>query len=284
MLTAGYGNMGLVRAFCATFSPMRPANTPRKMAEDHTQVLRPIERIGVNEQILSRLKEFLEQKHLKVGSRLPSERDLAALLRVSRPSVREVLRALAILGIVKSKQGDGTYLAASLHRVLNLPDQVLTLQESLDLVELAEARSAIEPVVTSLAAARASRDDLNGIHNQLLEMKRSFDDRRRFLQHDLEFHLSIMRACGNDVLKRMMSVVLEKLFDHSQQVAQNYSNLSGIWALHETVYKALCRRDARQARAAMVRHMKISRAENSRFSVQSPKPGLSCESIRDRRS
>jgi GntR family transcriptional regulator, transcriptional repressor for pyruvate dehydrogenase complex len=249
---------------------MAATNTAGERTENHAEVLRPIERVGINEQILSRLKEFLEQKHLKVGSRLPSERELASLLRVSRPSVREVLRALAILGIVKSKQGDGTYLAASLHRVLNLPDQVLTLQASLDLVELAEARSAIEPVVTSLAATRASRDDLIRIHDQLLEMKRSLEDRRRFLQHDLEFHLSIMRACGNDVLKRMMSVVLEKLFDHSQQVAQNYSNLSRIWALHEAVYKALCRRDAREARAAMLRHMKISRAENSRLSNQSP--------------
>jgi GntR family transcriptional repressor for pyruvate dehydrogenase complex len=245
---------------------MPPTNAARKRLQDDAEVLRPIERVGVNEQILSRLKEFLEQKHLKVGSRLPSERDLAALLRVSRPSVREVLRALAILGIVKSKQGDGTYLSASLQRVLSLPDQVLTLQESLDLVELAEARSAIEPVVTSLAATRASRDDLIRIHDQLLEMKRSLEDRRRFLQHDLEFHLCIMGACGNDVLKRMMSVVLEKLFDHSQQVAQNYSNLSKIWALHDAVYKALCRRDAPEARAAMVRHMKISRAENSRLS------------------
>lgn len=247
---------------------MAPSNIARKKIDDPDDVLRPIERLGVNQQILSRLKAFLEQKHLKVGSRLPSERDLAALLRVSRPSVREVLRALAILGIVKSKQGDGTYLATSLQRVLNLPDQVLTLQESLDLAELAEARSAIEPVVASLAATRASRDDLARTQHQLLEMKRSLHDRRLFLQHDLEFHLSVMRACGNDVLKRMMSVVLEKLFEHSQQLAQNYSNLARIWDLHETIYTSLSRRDPRAARVAMVRHMKISRADNSRIPPQ----------------
>lgn len=231
--------------------------------EASEQLLRPIERTGINEQILSRLKVFLEQKQLKVGSKLPSERHLAALLHVSRPSIREVLRGLAILGIVKSKQGDGTYLAASLGRVLNLPDQFLTLQEGLDLVELAEARSAIEPVVASLAASRASRDDLLQVRAHLQEMRRNVEDRLLFLQHDFEFHLSIMRACGNDVLKRMMSVVLEKLFDHSRQVAQNYGDLTKIWGLHETIYEALCQRDRRAARAAMVRHMKVSRVENS---------------------
>lgn len=240
----------------------------REAFGDSDRLLRPIERVGVNEQILSRLKSFLEQKRLKVGSRLPSERNLATLLHVSRPSVREVLRGLAILGIVKSKQGDGTYLAASLSRVLNLPDQILTLQESLDLVELAEARSAIEPVVASLAATRASREDLTRIHSQLLEMKRSLEDRRRFLQHDLEFHVAITQACGNDVLKRMMSVVLEELFHHSQQVAQNYVDPAKSWVLHDAIYKSLRRREPRAAAAAMVRHMKISRAWNARFSSQ----------------
>jgi GntR family transcriptional regulator, transcriptional repressor for pyruvate dehydrogenase complex len=235
----------------------------RAQLKGSEQLLRPIEKVGVNEQILSRLKRFLEQKHLKVGSRLPSERDLAALLRVSRPSVREVLRALAILGVVKSKQGDGTYLSASLSKALNLPDQILTLQERLDLVELAEARSAVEPVVASLAAARASRANLLLIHQELQEMKRSLADRFRFLQHDLQFHLALMQACGNDVLKRMMSVVLENLFDHRREVAQNYSDLSKILQLHETIYKALHRRDPQAARAAMIRHMEVSKVEST---------------------
>lgn len=240
-------------------------NRVRKALGNSEKLLRPIERTGINEQILSRLKEFLDQKHLKVGSKLPSERNLAALLHVSRPSIREVLRGLAILGIVKSKQGDGTYLAASLQRVLNLPDQILTLQESLDLVELAEARSAIEPVVAALAAERASRDDLHKIRAQFQSMKDYRGDRIRFLQHDLEFHLAIMQACGNDVLKRMMSVVLEKLFDHSRQVAQNYGDLSEILALHETIFKALRDRDPQGARVAMARHMKVSKNENARL-------------------
>lgn len=259
-------------ALMARIETLSPKN-PDRNSEDPELLLRPIERVGINEQILSRLKSFLEQKHLKVGSKLPSERNLAALLQVSRPSIREVLRGLAILGIVKSKQGDGTYLAASLHRILSLPDQILTLQESLDLVEVAEARSAIEPVVASLAATRASQEDLHRVREQLQKMKESLEDRIRFLQHDLEFHLAIMKACGNEVLKRMMSVVLEKLFDHGRQVAQNYSDLSKIWTLHEEIYQALCRRDSRAARAAMIRHMKVSKADNARLTRSQPSAG-----------
>lgn len=239
-----------------------PIESNRDEMDESMHLLRPIERTGINQQILERLKEFLEQKQMKVGAKLPSERRIAALLHVSRPSIREVLRGLAVLGLVKSRQGDGTYLVASLGKVLSLPDQFLALQESLDLVELAEARSAIEPVVAALAAARASQEDLARVHEQLHEMKRSLKARLRFLQHDFEFHLSIARACGNDVLKRMMSVVLEKLFDHSSRVAQNYGDLLEIWKLHELIYLALCAHDERAARAAMIRHMKVSKAEN----------------------
>lgn len=72
-------------------------------------------------------------------------------------------RSLAINGIVNSKQGDGTYLAASLHNVLSLPDRILTLQ-GVGLVELAEARSAIEPMLASLAALPVSHGGLDQIH------------------------------------------------------------------------------------------------------------------------
>src|SRR5579871_6459794 len=89
-------------------------------------LLRPIERVTVNQQVVARLKSFLQSENVRVGSKLPSERRLASMLNVGRPSIREVLRSLNILGIVKSKQGDGTYLISSIHRLLSDPDHILT--------------------------------------------------------------------------------------------------------------------------------------------------------------
>lgn len=225
-------------------------------------MLPPIERVGVNAQILDRLKIFLEQKHLTIGSRLPSERQLAGLLQVSRPSVREALRALRLFGIIESRQGDGTYLAASPAPLANLPDQA-TLEESLDLVELAEARTALEPIVASLAAQRASDDDLKQIAAHLKGMRESVDDRERFMDHDLQFHLAITRACGNRVLKKMMLIVLETLFKHQETVARHYADLMQILKLHTMIYASLARRQPLEARASMTRHMKVSKIQNS---------------------
>lgn len=236
----------------------------RTDAKIPSELLRPIEKVTVNQQVIARLKSFLESEHLKVGSMLPSERRLAAMLGVSRPSIREVLRALNILGIIKSKQGEGTYLVTSIHKLLTDPDHVLTFQESLDLAELAEARSAVEPAVASLTATRASREELQEIQEHLQGMKRGLRNRAEFLEHDLLFHLAVLKACGNDVLKRMMSVVLRGLFDHGAQLVQNYSDLSDIYRLHENIFDALRHHDPRAAQSTMTRHMQVSRKENVR--------------------
>jgi GntR family transcriptional repressor for pyruvate dehydrogenase complex len=232
--------------------------------------LRPIERTAVSQQILSRLKAYLDQESMKVGSKLPSERQLAAMLSVSRPSIREALKALSILGIVKPKQGHGTYLASSLRKTLNRPEEILTLQESLDLAELAEARLAIEPHVASLAAQRVSKEDLALIREELDSMRHNLNDRPQFLHHDLQFHLCINRVCHNGVLRRMMSVVLETLFGHFGRVAENYGDLAKILSLHENIYEALRRHDPRKARSAMIQHMRVSQNENRRLSHQAP--------------
>ncbi|HZT68487.1 MAG TPA: FadR/GntR family transcriptional regulator [Terriglobia bacterium] len=227
-------------------------------------LLRPIERVTVNQQVVARLKSFLQSENVRVGSKLPSERRLASMLNVGRPSIREVLRSLNILGIVKSKQGDGTYLISSIHRLLSDPDHILTFQESLDLAELAEARFIIEPTIASLAAKRASREELSQIEAHLRGMHGSLNDRTKFLEHDLQFHLSIVKACGNDVLKRMMSVVLKGLFDHGAQLVKNYSDLGAIYRLHTDIFRAIENHDSRRAHSAMVCHMRVSKKENVR--------------------
>jgi DNA-binding FadR family transcriptional regulator len=104
------------------------------------------------------------------------------------------------------------------------------------------------------------------IHQELDYMGRNLEDRAQFLHHDLHFHLYIGKACGNRVLKRMM----EALFSHMRRIAENYSDLDNILRLHENTYQAFRRHDQRQARSAMIEHMRVSRKENRRWSPEVP--------------
>jgi GntR family transcriptional repressor for pyruvate dehydrogenase complex len=235
-----------------------------------SSALRPIKRESLNQQIFSRLEAYLEQGHLKVGSQLPSERQLATLLGVSRPSIREVLKALSILGIVKSRQGQGTYLVTSFGTLLERPDGQLNLRQRVDLVEVAEARSTIEPIVASLAAVRASDQELREINRELEAMRGSVKDGVLFLQHDLQCHRLILKACGNVVLQRMLAPALEHLYSYRQKLKAYGDRQPRMLKFHENVVRALRSRDSRAARRAMSQHMKEARAFYLRLSRTEP--------------
>ena len=202
----------------------------------------------------------MDQEQLKVGSKLPSERKLAAMLNVSRPSLREVLRALGLLGIVKPKQGEGTYLTISPRDFLMDPHQSLVMEETLDVVELAEARALIEPIIASLVATRASEEDLASLRQHLDGMRENLQNYPQFMHHDHQFHLCLIGACGNSLLRRMMLVLIDTLFHHRQMVAQVLAiraDLRELMPLHQRILDAVCRRNARAAHLAMVNHMKL---------------------------
>lgn len=229
------------------------------------ELLRPIERVAVNEQILSRLKALIEHNHLKVGSKFPSERQIASSLKVSRHSVREALSALGILGVIKRAQGQGTYLASSLPKPLNRPEQILGFQKSLDVVELWEGRVALEPYIASLAAVRASEEDWRLIGEQLEGMCNNLQDPGEFAHYDLRFHLSVAKACGNKTLEKISSVLLERFFHRSDQlrildyargVPRKHGELLAFVADHEGILKALRHRNPALARSRMIHHLR----------------------------
>jgi len=232
-----------------------------------SEFVRPIERPNLNQQILLHLVAYLERAHLKTGSKLPPERQLARMLHVSRPSVREVLRALTILGLLKPRQGKGTYLVGSPRSLLSRQDHAFTLEEHLDLGEVAEARFAIEPIIASLAAERASEAEIAGISAELQSMCRNLNDREAFIEHDLQFHTRMLDACGNAVLRKIMRFVYENLSDYRRRIAQ-YGDLKRVVKLHESIVDALRRHDPRAARMAMTRHMRFMRLTQTRLKRQ----------------
>jgi GntR family transcriptional repressor for pyruvate dehydrogenase complex len=234
-------------------APGKPA--PKNSSARDGALLRPIEKVSLNEQILHRLKLFLHQQRFAAGAKLPSERKLAEMLQVSRPSIREALKALSILGIVEPRRGEGTFVKSSLKRKLIPRDDPGNFRDSLDLAELAEARLAIEPFVASITAARASRSDLRRMREHLDAMRENLHDRPRFLHHDLQFHLRIIDACGNSVLKKVLSTVLESLFADAAHIARNFADLPRIHDFHERIFAAIRNHDSKGARLAMIRHM-----------------------------
>ena len=240
-------------------------------------LLRPIKRVAVNEQILSRMKAYLEHQDVKIGSRLPSERQLAAMLRVSRPSIREVLRSLSGLGIVTPMQGRGTYLTASLPEALHDGERVFKIRGDLYLLELWETRMAIEPFLAWLAAARCSPEDLQEMEEQNESMSKAMAQYKKdYLQSDLQFHLCIAKACGNGTLTGIASTVLKAFFTKAMELFRGVSrglkfsetDCGLTLTEHKKILSAFSRHDQNSARSAMTQHFERDRRIGEDYDVQ----------------
>jgi DNA-binding FadR family transcriptional regulator len=154
---------------------------------------------------------------LRRGDKLPSERDLAATMEISRPTLREAVRILAEAGVVEVRRGPGggIFVAGDV-----VPVELVRERSSLRLEEVAdvlEARRLVEPGVARLAAQRASEQDLAALERSVEEMRAICErgytnlDEERFLQLDLQFHLGLARAAGNPTVEALMRSLLRQL-------------------------------------------------------------------------
>ena len=123
----------------------------------------PIKRSGLAEEISTRLISLIKEKLLQPGDKQPPERELAAMLNVSRPSLREALRALAILNIIEIRQGDGTYVSSlDTELLVEHLDLIFSLDDS-TILQLFEVRKIFEPEIAALAAARITADQIQAM-------------------------------------------------------------------------------------------------------------------------
>src|SRR3954447_25789676 len=164
-----------------------------------------VTRDALPDQIASRLIGLIQERQLKAGDRLPAERELAASMGVSRSSLREALRALAMLGVTEMRHGDGTYLTSLEPDALMRPvGLVLALSDS-GMKELFEARKLVEPGLAALAAERI--EDASEILDCAARSTDARADAEAFMWNDIELHALIARAADNAILCQLLASI-----------------------------------------------------------------------------
>jgi len=205
--------------------------------------------------VADRIRVLIRDGGLTAGARLPSERELAHQLGISRPSLREALIALEIEGRIEIRGGSGVYVCAAAPAELGVTP---TLGESP--AELMHARVVVEGAVATLAAARVDKAALDRVREALEAMRADVAAGRKPVEADRRFHLSIAEMSGNTVL----AGVVGTLFDGrhgaiSTHMSGRVESVSPPWmdALgeHEAILRALESRDPQAASAAMCRHL-----------------------------
>jgi GntR family transcriptional repressor for pyruvate dehydrogenase complex len=206
-------------------------------------------------QIADQLSTLIASGEFAEGSRLPSERDLATQLGVSRPSVREALIALEVAGKVEVRVGAGIFVAAR-RPVAAAPDPS---KEGQGPFELLRARWLVEGEIAAEAARSAKPDELDIVRNAVAEMARNQNQRREADAADRNFHLGIAEATHNsalvsvvqDLWDRGRGAIWKRMEHHFQTPELRAATLRD----HRAILAALEARDSRGARAAMRRHL-----------------------------
>ena len=174
--------------------------------------------------IVEQVRDLIKEGKLKPGDKLPPEQVLAEKFGTSRPSVREALSALEILGITESRGGKGNFIKDTPRSPL-YEQKVMELEEEESPFELLEARKAVEIEIAELAAKKATTKDIDAISESLNEMKGALSNIPRMMELDGEFHPSIARAAHNNLLFSMMiyltDILKEKLWINLKEKSGN---------------------------------------------------------------
>lgn len=219
--------------------------------------LQPIPRSPLYEQVVERLREFIDVQKLKPGDRLMSERDLAVQLGVSRTSVRQALTALRVLGLVEIKHGDGVFLLHPPRDVIpSLASEIVGSE--VDHPMIWEVREAIEVQAARLAARRRSAADLRAMHKTLELMEMAVAGGDDGIAEDRRFHHAIVEAAGNALLRQLT----EQLTDVIDRTSEASLTLAGRPQVsldaHWSILGAIERQDEATAAEEMRQHVMTS--------------------------
>lgn len=159
------------------------------------------------EEIANRLLGLIGEQELRPGDKLPAERELAQMMGVSRPVLREALRALAIMRVVDIRQGTGTYITSLEPQQLISHLDFVFPKDSVALLKLFEARRVVEIGNVRLAAARIGRDEVARLQDLVHALAGAIDEPDRFSDLDIAFHTSVCDAADNFLLTQFMNIV-----------------------------------------------------------------------------
>src|SRR6516164_9020644 len=216
-------------------------------------------RKAIGQQVVSRILELIRTGSLRAGDRLPAERELIEIFGISRPSLREALRALSTLGVVRSQHGGGAYVSDLDARTLLAPlDFYLSLTKA-NFADAFDSRRVIEIEIARRAAARATPANIHDLRDIIEAHKTLPEDPVGFRILDTRFHEKLSEIAGNAVLQRIAYGLynLGLDFQHFDLRARRDPGLIARSTHdHAEIAAAIVARDPEEAVRAMAKHIR----------------------------
>ncbi|HER24717.1 MAG TPA: FadR family transcriptional regulator [Candidatus Atribacteria bacterium] len=213
--------------------------------------------IRLYESVLDQIVALIKNNELKPGDKLPPERELAEKLSISRGSLREAFRVLESRGLIKSKPGGGRFIRDIRKSDPNDTENILLSLEKSSILELLEAREIFEVKIVTLAAQRATVEDIESIEKALNKMngEGSLEDDLK-TESDTDFHLAVASASHNFVFVNIIKLHLDLLKDTREKTQQIPGRREERWREHQKILQAVKEHEPEKAGEAMLEHLR----------------------------
>ena len=223
-----------------------------------------VSRVRVFEQAAEQIEALVASGYFSSGQKLPTEQELCDQFHVSRSTIREALRVLEAGGIVEIRRGLGAYIAPPQDKIRKLEDLAVWLHQREETFEqVLEVREFIEGLAAALAATRAQDEEINKIHllvdeqvRELAALKNSpKSDLDRLARLDMEFHLLISTACGNDIVSEIIQHIVPAFTETNKAVLYVSQRMERMIQEHQAILHAIESRNPAEAERTIRQHL-----------------------------
>lgn len=210
------------------------------------------------EQAAEKIRAYIREHNLKVGSKLPNEFQLAELCDVGRSTIREAIKILIFEGMVEVVRGSGTFITEQKNR---MPEDPMGLQNDSDLekraLEFIDVRLMLEPEVAAMAATNATYKDCQRLKEIQREVEACVYAKKDHLQADILFHSQIAECSKNKVVYNLMEIIVKGIPIFVEVTKNSLAEIT--LEQHRAIAEAIAAGDAVGARCAMISHLNHNR-------------------------
>lgn len=209
--------------------------------------------------MIEQIKQSIQLGDLNAGDKLPSERELAAALSISRSAVREAISVLQSAGTVEIRPGIGVFLIEGKADDLILRINYILDQRSSHVLELLELRQGVESQAAHLAALRADDTAKHNILQSYMKLESAVSRNEVAADEDFQFHLAVVQASGNQMLNDVIRLISGNFKEGLVQSRKESLSIPGktriVLSEHKEIMEAIAAGDAEKARLTMWRHI-----------------------------
>jgi len=210
--------------------------------------------------VVTHIRALVENGTLRPGDKIPPERELARMLKMSRASLRTGIGYLAAMGVMRVRHGVGTFVADGRPELGASSLNLMGALHGFQTWQMFEARIVIEGQLAALAAERSKEDHYAALAEEVAEMFASIGAPTEYLIHDIQFHRIISQASGNPILAAVMETVVSALYEKRRGTVEHSTDLRESAEMHREIYRAIRARNPIEARTLMERHLQMAQS------------------------